>query len=200
MGGGVLDALADGDAQRTRGIRRLGQHRATVCGQRAGAGHHVGAVHLHEVATAGLGVVRGPDHVDHDLEAEDGACHRERGAPLAGTGLGGQARDALFLVVEGLRDGGVGLVAAGRAATLVLVEDLGRRAQGLLQAMRPEERRGPVHGVGLAHRLRDLDLALRAHLLADQGHGEERQQVIGPDGLLGARVERRRQRHRAGLR
>lgn len=45
--------------------------------------------------------------------------------------FGGQALDARLLVVEGLRDGGVGLVAAGRADTLVLVENFCRRAQDL---------------------------------------------------------------------
>ena len=68
-------------------------------------------------------VVRDANHVDLALEPEQLAGERERAAPLAGAGLGREARAALALVVEGLRDGGVRLVAAGGADALVLVED-----------------------------------------------------------------------------
>ena len=53
----------------------------------------------------------------------------ERGAPLPGAGLGRQLLDAGFLVVEGLRHRGVGLVAAGRRDALVFVEDARRRIE-----------------------------------------------------------------------
>ena len=68
-------------------------------------------------------VVRGANHVDLALEPELLAGERERTAPLARAGLGREALAALALVVEGLRDRGVRLVAAGGARALVLVED-----------------------------------------------------------------------------
>ena len=55
--------------------------------------------------------------------------------------------------------------------------------------MGPVERRGSIHRVGVPDRLRDLDLALLADLLADEGHREQRCQVIGSDGLPGARMQ-----------
>ena len=77
------------------------------------------------------------DHVDLAFHAEEVAGQGERAAPLAGAGLGGDALDALLLVVVGLGDGRVGLVAAGRADALVLVVDLGRGVRAFLEAARP---------------------------------------------------------------
>ena len=81
------------------------------------------AVGLHQRPAIGLLIVGDPDHVDLDFEAEQRAGEGERGAPLPRAGLGRELRHALFLVVEGLGDGGVGLVAAGGADALVFVED-----------------------------------------------------------------------------
>ena len=61
-----------------------------------------------------------------------------------------EALDALHLVVVGLGDGGVGLVAAGGADALVLVVDVGRRVERLLQPAGADERRRPPDAVDLA--------------------------------------------------
>ena len=72
---------------------------------------------------ARLLLVRDPDHVDLALEADQLARERERAPPLARAGLGREPRPPFLLVVEGLRDRRVRLVAPGRADALVLVED-----------------------------------------------------------------------------
>ena len=118
------------------------------------------------------------------------------GAPLAGAGLGGQALGAGHLVEIGLGDGGVGLVAAGGADALVLVINVRGRLQGLLEAHRAQQRRGPPQRVNVAHRLRDFDPALRAHLLPHEVLGEDRQQRFRRHGLFGAGMQRRGQRFR----
>ena len=166
VGDRVLDGLADGDAQRTRVVGRLGQHLAAVLRVEARAGHDLGAVGLHEIAAVRLLVVARADHVDLDLEAEHGAGEGQRAAPLAGAGLGREPGHALGLVVVRLRQGRVGLVAAGRAAALVLVVDVGRRIERRLESMRAIERRRPIERVRVEHRLGDLDLAVGAHDLA----------------------------------
>ena len=94
-----------------------------------------GAVGLHQVAPVRLLVVRGADHVDLDLEPEDRAGEGQRAAPLAGARLGREPLDALLLVVERLGERGVGLVAARRADALVLVVDVRRRIERLLEPM-----------------------------------------------------------------
>src|SRR5439155_1747145 len=53
-----------------------------------------------------------------------------------------------------------------------------------------------VQAIGLADRLGDLDLALSAHFLADEGHGEERRQMARADGLSRSRMKDRLGRHR----
>ena len=120
-----------------------------------GLGKHVGAPGLHQDAAVGLLVVADAHHVDRRTHVEDRAGHGQRAAPLARAGLGGDALDALHLVVVGLRDGGVGLVAAGRADALVLVVDVRRGVERLLQfarrgtpawAGRACRRRGPRRG------------------------------------------------------
>ena len=87
------------------------------------------------------------------------------------------------LVVVGLGNGGVGLVRAGRADALVLVVDVGRRVQRLLQAARAEQRRGTPLRVDLAHRAGNLDLALGADLLQDQAIGKSGARSSGPSGF-----------------
>ena len=176
-------------------VRRLGQHPPAVLGRRRRARHDLGAVDLHEVAPVRLLVVARPDHVDLDLEPEVRAGEGERRAPLAGARLGRQPLDAGVLVVERLGQRRVRLVAAGRAAALVLVVDVGRRAERLLEPMRPVERARPIQAIRLPDRLRDLDLALAADLLADERHREERRQVVRADRLARARVEHGRGRH-----
>src|SRR3712207_7502501 len=85
-----------------------------------------GPVGLHHDAPVGLLVVADADHVDRAIEAHHTTGEGECGAPLARSGLCGQAPDAFFTVVVGLGDGGVRLVAAWRADTFVLVVDVGR--------------------------------------------------------------------------
>src|SRR5437867_2542074 len=82
-----------------------------------------------------------------------------------------------------------GLVAAGRAHALVLVVDVRRRAERLLQAPRAIERGGPPQPQDVAHLVGDLDPALAADLLLDQLHREQRREIGGADRLLGARME-----------
>ena len=89
-------------------------------------------------APVGLLVVGRPHHVDLALEPEQLAGERQRRAPLAGAGLGGEPCDPLLAVVEGLGHRRVRLVAARRAHALVLVEDAAGGPERLLQA----ERRG----------------------------------------------------------
>src|SRR5205814_3863925 len=111
------------------------------------------------------------------------ACERERAAPLAGTRFRGQARAALALVVERLRDRRVRLVAAGRTDALVLVEDARPRADRPLEAACAVERRRPPERVEVEDLLRDRDLRVLADLLHDQLHREERREVVGADRL-----------------
>ena len=99
----------------------------------------------------------------------------------------------LLLVVVGLRHRRVRLVAPRRAHALVLVVDARRRIERLLEPPRAIERGGAPQAQDVAHLVGDLDPALLADLLLDQLHGEERSQILRPDRLAGARVQRRRQ-------
>ena len=148
-------------------------------------------VGLHQQPPVGLLVVGGPDHPHLAFQPEQRRRERQGAAPLAGPGLGGQLGDALRLVVVRLRDGGVGLVRAGRAAALVLVVDPRRGAQVLLQPPGPEQRGGPPQPVDVQHRLRDRDVPFRRDLLLDQRHREQRGEGVRADRLVGARVQRR---------
>ena len=198
MRDGVLDGLADGDAEAAERLRVLGEHGAAGVGVVARAGDHVGAPELHHAAPVGLLVVAHLDHVDDALEVEHLAGHAEGAAPLAGAGLGGEALGAVELVVVRLRDGRVALVRAGRADALVLEEDLGRRVERLLEAGGADQRRGPPHAVDLVDLFGDLDVALGRDLLGDDARREDRREVVGAGGLQGAGVQRRGRRLREG--
>ena len=105
---------------------------------------HLGAEHLHQRSALRLAVVADA-HLPHlARDAEQGARVREGGAPLAGTGLRGEAVDAADLVVVHLRHRGVDLVGASRGDALVLDVDAGGGAELLLPASGAEERRRAV--------------------------------------------------------
>ncbi len=172
---GHLDRLRDGDTQRTGRIRVHGQHVATGFGQGAGRLVHGAAVGLHEDAAVRLLVVADADHEHLDVDPVECACDRHGAAPLAGAGLGRDLGDPLELVVVRLRDGGVGLVRAGRAHALVLVEDLDalRQAEVAFELACAKQGRGPVRLVDVDDRTRDVDPAIHRHLLLEALHGEQ---------------------------
>ena len=161
-----------------------------------GLAHDLRAPRPDHRAPRGLLLVRDPNHVDLALEPDQPAGERERAAPLARAGLGREPRPPLLLVVVRLSHGRVRLVAAGRTDALVLVEDPRAGADRRLQPVRTEERRRAPEAVDLEDILRDLDLRLFAHLLADQLEREERREVVRPDRLAGTRMQHRLRRTR----
>ena len=176
---GDLDRLADRDAQRAGVLRGLGEDRAAGLGQLRRRAVDRRPERLHHHPPVGLLVVRGADLPHLDVDAEQRAGEGERGAPLAGAGLGRQLPDAVLGVVVGLRDGGVRLVRAGRRDALVLVVDLGRRAERLLEPVRAVQRRRPPQPVDVEHLVGDVDVPVLGDLLQDQVHREQRREVLG---------------------
>src|SRR4051794_41922864 len=65
----------------------------------------------------------------------------------------------------------------------VLVVDVRRGIEVVLEAPRPEERRGPPEAVDVAHLLGDLYVRVGRDLLLDQRHREDRGQGLRPDRL-----------------
>ena len=82
-------------------------------------------------------------------------------------------------------------MAPRRTYPFVLVKDFRWRAQQLLQAVRAIKRARSIESIRIAHRLRNLNFAFARHLLADQGHREERRKVIGAERLPCLRIQRR---------
>ena len=192
----VFYRFADGDAKRTGTVGMLGQDRAAGGRVHARAGYDARAVSFHEDASIRLLVVARPNHVDLDLNTKHGAGRRQGTAPLPGAGFGRDSLDALFLVVEGLGDGGVRFVAAGRAEAFVLVVDVGRSVEQLLESSSADQRTRSEERVGVANGAGNLDLALGGDFLHDQGHGEERGEVGRAERLVSSRVQRRHLRNR----
>src|SRR5207249_10540810 len=196
----VFHGLADRDAERAGRVRILLED--YLAGLRVGAPArpHLRAPGLHHDPALRLLLVRHLHHVDLALQAEHLTGERDRGAPLAGARLGAEPRDLFFLVVVGLRDRRVRLVAAGRAHAFVLVVDVRRRAERLLEAARAIGRRRTPQAIDVTDLVGDLDPALLADLLLDQLHREERRQILRADRLLGAGMEHgRRRRLEVGL-
>ncbi len=187
----VLTGLGDGHAEAAWRVGVLGQDGLAGLGTLRWAGEHL-RPELHHGAAVWLLVVAHLHHVHRALEAKVVAGERQGAAPLAGARLGGEALHAGLFVVVGLRHGRVRLVRAGRAHALVLVEDPGRRVEGLLEGARPDQGCRPPQLVDLAHLIRDFVEALGRGLLHDQAQGEERRQILGPGELLGAGMQRRR--------
>ncbi len=194
-----FDGLRDGDAKAARGVGHLFENVASGLGLGRGRRHAARAPGLHHGLAEGLLVEADPHHPDVDLNAEELAGVGEGRAPLAGAGLGGQPLDAELFVVPGLGDRGVGLVAARRRHALVLVEDLGRCPEVLLEGIGAAQGRGTPTGVDLEDLLRDVDPSLGRDLLLDEIHREDRRQGLGPDRIaVGAERGRRRLREIGG--
>src|SRR3954453_19025825 len=102
--------------------------------------HASRTIGFHQRAAVGLLVVRYANHEDLNIDPEEGSSVCERGSPLPAPGFGNDAADAGLAIVERLWNRGVRLVAAGRTDTFVLVVDLRRRVESLLQAAGTEER------------------------------------------------------------
>ena len=98
---------------------------------------------------------------------------------MSGARLGGQPFDAEFLVVIGLRDGGVGLMASRGRHAFVLVEDLGRSPEGLFEAGGAAQGTGAPLPQDLEDFVGDVDPALGADLLLDEVHREDGGKHVG---------------------
>jgi hypothetical protein len=85
-------------------------------------------------------------------------------------------------------------VAAGGTDALVLVVDVGGRIERALQPHGADQRGWPPEFVDLAHLFGHGDVPLLGNLLEDQFHREERGERLRADRLMGAGMERRRQR------
>jgi hypothetical protein len=133
---------------------------------------NTGAPGLHHRAAERLLLVADLDHEDAHRQAEHLAGVGDRRTPLAGAGFGGQLLGPGQLVVVGLRHGGVRLVRTGRRDAFILEENLGRRAEHLLQAQGAAERRRAPLGVDLADFLGNRNPALGRHFLFQDRVGE----------------------------
>ena len=98
------------------------------------------------------------------------------------------------LLYQACGDGGVELVRAGRADAFVLVIDPRRRIERFLQAARANQRRRTPLRINLPHLSGNLDLALGADFLNDQGHGKQRSEIGRAERLERAGMQWRRER------
>ena len=110
----------------------LGRH-----GWRRGDGR---AVCAHHFAAERLLLIADLDHEHLAVEVKIGTRHRKRRTPLACSGLGGHAFEALFFDIIGLRNGGIELVTAACVVALELVVDMRGSPEFLLEAVRAYER------------------------------------------------------------
>ena len=193
----VLDRLADRHPERAGAVRRLGEDLAAVGRVLARAGNDLRAVGFHEDPPVRLLVVAGPDHVDLDLEAEERAGEGQ-GAPHwpAPVSVARRVTPCLLVVVTparapcsacGCRTGCRPRTCSrcGRAYRAPSPGDgPGRAGWG----DRGGRRRGPAPGISIS---RSAETSWPMSAI-----GKQRRQVVRPDRLAGAGMERRRRRHR----
>ena len=104
IGNRNLNRFGNCTAEGARGAGMLCQNlSADLCGI-GGGGNNRGAVGSHDFTAEGLLLIADFDHIDLAVQPQIRACHRESRAPLAGTGLGGDALETLFFSIIGLGD------------------------------------------------------------------------------------------------
>ena len=188
---GAFDGLGDSDAQAARRIGVLGQYFAAGLGVVGRAGVHFGAPGVHQHLAVGLLLKADLHHVYLAFEAEELTGKTQRATPLAGAGFGGNTFYTLLLIVVGLRYGGVRFVRSGRADAFVFVVDFGGGVQRFFQPVGAVQRCGAPYRVDVAHLVGNLNPFFGRYFLHDERHGKQGRQRFGPDGLQGARVQRR---------
>ena len=155
-----------------------------------GRGRHRRAVGPHDLPAEGLLLIADLHHVDLAVQTQVGAGHGEGGAPLARSGLGGDAGEPLPLGVVRLGDGGIQLVGAGGVVSLKLVVDVRRGLELFLQAVGPDQGRGAVHLVKVPNLLGDGDFRrVVVQLLADELVAEDAPQILEAHGGPGAGIQ-----------
>ena len=192
-GDGVLDGLADGDAEAALGIRPARQHVSSGLREGRGAGEAFRPPGAHDELAQRLLGEADLDHVHAQVDAHHLAAEGQGGAPLAGAGFRRHPFRAGDLVVVGLRDGGVRLVAAGGRDGLVLEVDLGGRAEGAFEADGSAQRSGAPAIEDVADFVGNGNPALGADFLLDEVHRKDRAQSLGRNRLAGG-VHRREHR------
>ncbi len=176
-----LHRLADCDAQAPRRLGIVAQDRPARFGRVAGAGNAGSAPGLHHVFAIRLLLIARFDHVHLAFKAELGTGEGQRRAPLARAGFRREAFYARRLVVVGLGDGRVGLVAACGRQALVLEIDPRRRLERFFKAIRPlKGGRTPLEQNG-ENLFRYVDPALRGHFLLYEVHGKHGGKLFGGD-------------------
>jgi hypothetical protein len=128
-----FDGFGNGDAQAARRVGIFFQGFLSGFGFRAGGCDALAAPGFHHGFAVGLLVEADADHEHLAGQPVLGAGKGEGAAPLAGAGFGGDVLDAENLVVIGLGDGRVGLVAARRAQAFIFKVNFRRCAQRLSQ-------------------------------------------------------------------
>src|SRR6516165_8949668 len=175
---GHFNCFADGDTKAAWRIRMFSEDTpAGICFS-ARARHAFGTPSLHQRLAVRLLLEADFDHIDTHVETKHSARKGKCRAPLAGTGLGGEPRDASLFVVKGLGYRGVWFVAAGGAHPFVFVIDFGGGIERSLQPARPIKRRRSPLAVDFADRLGDFDRALARYLLLDQRHWKQRFEIL----------------------
>jgi hypothetical protein len=148
---------------------------------------------LHHEPAIGLGVIGGPHLPDLALQPELRAGEGQRGAPLPGAGLGRELLDARPWRCRTPAAPRCSACASRRGRRLRTCSRSAPACPAPSQPVRAVQRRGPpqpvdVEGSGGCRRTLGRDLLL------DEVHREQREQVVRPDRLPGARVQRRRRR------
>ena len=180
-----LNGLRNGEPEASRAVGIAGEGGASRLGDRRGRSHTLGPPGVHHQTAIGFLVVADADHEDLEVDSEVLRSEGDRGAPLSGSGFGGQVFDALFVVVVGLRHGGIGLVGSDRRDAFVLEVDLRGGVEGLFEPRGTHQRSRTPYFVDLLHLFGNIDEAFGGHLLVDEFLGEDRRHLLLGDGLFG---------------
>src|SRR5262249_55839188 len=120
---------------------------------RTRARQYLGTAQPHERPAVGLLLVTAPHHEDCAVHSVSPAGHRERAAPLSRARAGYHLTYSGPVVIIGLRQRRIKLVAARRARALMFEVDVSRRAKSLLEPSRTIQRGWPPPLIFSAYRI-----------------------------------------------
>ena len=188
---GQLNGLRDSGTQRAGMVGVTRDDILTGTGRHRGRTRHSSPEGAHDRRAVGLLLHRYLHLINGSLQAEYRSRIGQGGAPLSGTGLGGDIGRALLLGIVALGQGRVDLVGTQGIHRLVLEIDVCRRLQRLFQGIGAHQRRTAIGFIFVHHLVGDGDEIMFGVQFLDAALArEDVGQIVHTQRLLGGRMKR----------
>ena len=189
VGAGVADChlhgFRYGGSETARCVGRFMQDFPAGGSSSAGRWNDFCAPSLHHELAVGFLLIADPYHEYREFQSEMLGSETQGRAPLPSAGFGGQAADALPVVIIGLWDGSVRFVGTCHTGTFIFEINVSGRVQRFFQGVCADEGCGTPEPVKVLYFFRDVNERRGGKFLFDQFFGKDGEQILRGCRLFG---------------